>query len=108
MMNVLNRVPKIGIDGGWKPQRRPKQLPDSKAKVKRVLDHPDYRIGGDVEFCDVSFKYVRMLECQNVAKLGPSQFKPFVQTRSLISQLGWRNGERGVTAARLNGAPFAA
>ena len=57
LMNVLNRVPRIGIDGGWKPKRRPKQQVDPKTKLKRVLDHPDYRLSGDVEFCDVSFKY---------------------------------------------------
>ena len=38
LMGMLDRTPKIGIDGGWQPPPRKQKKINAKAKLERVLD----------------------------------------------------------------------
>ena len=60
LMDLMNKKPKIGLSGGYQPPARPKKTINPSAKLQRVLDDPAYRISGDIEFSDVSFKYKGM------------------------------------------------
>lgn len=58
LMDMLEKKPTIGLDGGWQPPPPPKQRAGASTQgLKRALDPPEYRIGGEVEFRGVSFKY---------------------------------------------------
>ena len=66
IVDMLEKKPKIGLIGGWQPEGTVgteaggggggKKLQRAKAGAKKELEPVELRIGGNIEFDDVSFK----------------------------------------------------
>lgn len=66
---MLRIEPKIGLVGGYQPKIRPATTTAGagasgaaagQTSLSRELDDPQYRVGGDIEFRSVNFKYAGM------------------------------------------------
>jgi ABC-type multidrug transport system fused ATPase/permease subunit len=58
LIDMLQKRPKIGLEGGYQAPPKPKPAVGSAAseagdQLKRELDPPEYRIGGEIEFKNV-------------------------------------------------------
>ena len=60
LIDLLNKQPKIGLEGGYKPPAPEKASAGTKLKLTRELEDPQYRIGGDIEIKNVTFKSVKI------------------------------------------------